>query len=177
MTSLFSRLLHSRASRQIGASALVSIPTIVYTHTIFSYGYSIKPTMGVSMLPILDHNLSVVVISKRSRRGRDVLVGDVVSFHNPVMVGQRAVKRVVGMPGDFVLRDTPEKGEGVMLQVPEGHCFVAGDNQAFSRDSRMFGPIPLALITGKIVATLLPLRLAGRMENGLKEVVGYSDED
>src|SRR3972149_6433958 len=35
------------------------------------------------------------------------------------------------------------------ITVPEYHCFVLGDNRGFSRDSRHFGPIPLATIVGR----------------------------
>jgi signal peptidase I len=34
--------------------------------------------------------------------------------------------------------------------VPHGHCFVLGDNRANSRDSRHFGPIPLADVKGRV---------------------------
>lgn len=53
-------------------------------------------------------------------------------------------------------RDTPGKGEGWLVQVPEGHCWVTGDNLYASRDSRMLGPIPLALVRGKVIAKLSP---------------------
>ena len=36
--------------------------------------------------------------------------------------------------------------------MPEGHCWLIGDNLPESRDSRTFGPVPLALIMGKVVA-------------------------
>ncbi len=38
--------------------------------------------------------------------------------------------------------------------MPEGHCWLIGDNLPESRDSRTFGPLPLALIKGKVVAHL-----------------------
>jgi len=34
--------------------------------------------------------------------------------------------------------------------VPEGYCYLAGDNQLHSVDSRHYGPIPRALIFGKV---------------------------
>lgn len=54
-------------------------------------------------------------------------------------------------------------------QVPAGHCWVAGDNQAHSRDSRLYGPVPLALVRGKVVGRVLPFREMGRFENTLTE--------
>lgn len=36
-------------------------------------------------------------------------------------------------------------------QIPEGHCYVVGDNLPWSRDSRMFGPLPLGLVKAKVI--------------------------
>lgn len=39
----------------------------------------------------------------------------------------------------------------------QGHCWVEGDNAAVSEDSRTsYGPIPAALIEGRLVAVLWP---------------------
>ncbi len=35
------------------------------------------------------------------------------------------------------------------IKVPEHHCFVLGDNRNLSRDSRHFGPVPLATVKGR----------------------------
>jgi inner membrane protease subunit 1 len=37
-------------------------------------------------------------------------------------------------------------------QVPKGHMWVTGDNLPHSVDSRRYGPIPLAMVNGKILA-------------------------
>jgi signal peptidase I len=40
-------------------------------------------------------------------------------------------------------------GDFEKITVPEHHCFVLGDNRNNSRDSRQFGPVPLATIKGR----------------------------
>jgi mitochondrial inner membrane protease subunit 1 len=92
------------------------------------------------------------------------------------------IKRVLGMPGDFVLAGTPSRDEheeedddpenskareDMMIRVPDGHCWVIGDNLPGSNDSRLHGPIPLGLVNGKVVARLSPgMKWFG---NGLQE--------
>lgn len=123
-------------------------------------------------------------------------VGDLVDFEHPLVPGTGAIKRVVGMPGDFVVWDPPAgggeviMGEGglverlgggdfyggkgkqrMMLQIPEGHCWVLGDNMPESRDSRTYGPLPLGLIKGKVLAKVWPLREAKWLENNLQPLV------
>ena len=119
------------------------------------------------MYPTITSDLSMTVYSRRHRHGRNVKIGDIILFENPVFLRQSVCKRVIGMPGDYVLHDpslSPTVGgahvpgitdkraireEPVMIRVPEGHVWVAGDNFAYSRDSRFYGPVPMALITGK----------------------------
>ncbi|KAK7520534.1 peptidase S24/S26A/S26B/S26C [Phyllosticta citriasiana] len=138
-------------------------------HAVWTYGFTIKPTIGASMVPTLPTFGAGVVISKQYRRGRNIEVGDLVSFEHPMKLGEGAIKRVIGLPGDFVLRDTPGKGDGMMLQVPEGHMWVAGDNQSASRDSRIFGPIPLAMVRGKVIAQIYPFKDMHWFKNGMEE--------
>lgn len=73
------------------------------------------------MLPTIEVVGDMVLIDKGYRRGRGVVVGDVVSFDSVVQPGERVIKRVVGMEGDFVGRDTPGMvtgvGGGEMLMV------------------------------------------------------------
>ena len=69
------------------------------------------------MIPTFNSYGDAVLISKYYRRGRGVQVGDVVSYAHPIHPEQRAIKRVMGLEGDFVLRDTPGIGSGTMLKV------------------------------------------------------------
>lgn len=44
------------------------------------------------------------------------------------------------------------------IVVPNGHCFVLGDNRSESRDSRDFGPVPIADIKGRVDFIYLPVK-------------------
>lgn len=55
--------------------------------------------------------------SKWYRRGRGIGVGDVVTFDSVIEPGERVIKRVIGMEGDYVLMDTPGSGSDAMIQV------------------------------------------------------------
>ena len=72
-------------------------------HIFVEYFFSVDGAWGISMLPTIAAFGEHVVISKYYRRGREVKVGDLVSFKHPLHVGEHAVKRVLGMPGDFVM--------------------------------------------------------------------------
>jgi len=53
----------------------------------------------------------------------------------------------------------PQEGDAANFPktvVPNGHCFVLGDNRAESRDSRVFGPVPLADVKGRVEYAYLP---------------------
>jgi Signal peptidase, peptidase S26 len=43
------------------------------------------------------------------------------------------------------------------VTVPQGHVWIEGDNGLVSKDSRMFGAIPLAMVTAKNVGIVWPL--------------------
>jgi len=85
-------------------------------HIFTEYFFWTGESYGISMLPTINSTGDWLVMSKFYRRGRGVEVGDLVSFKHPMREDTRSVKRVVGMAGDFVLRDSPDTS-GVMIQV------------------------------------------------------------
>jgi len=106
-------ILLKRQLRLLRSSVLV----VLWTHLIWSKCFSIGATIGPSMLPTINASGDWVLISKFHTRGREVRVGDVVSFKHPHDSGDvRIIKRVIGLPGDFVVTD-PSDGTGYMLQV------------------------------------------------------------
>lgn len=79
-------------------------------------------------------------------------VGDVVVTQHPSRPGT-VCKRVTGLPGDEILQ-----AGGRMVVVPDGHVWLEGDNPANSSDSRTYGALPIALVQGRVLARLWPIR-------------------
>ncbi|KAM0722680.1 hypothetical protein Q7P37_002121 [Cladosporium fusiforme] len=178
----------------VARTVKVFVGLVLGLHIFAEYFFTLSQAEGISMLPTVNGTGDWLLLSKRYRRGRDIEVGDLVSFKHPVDEGVFGVKRVIGMPGDFVLRDSPDtsgamiqvsgtraRGEYVQLlidlmQIPEGHCYVVGDNLKYSRDSRMFGPLPLGLIKAKVTGILSTseLKWSNLKDDGLRS---YSPED
>jgi inner membrane protease subunit 1 len=142
----------------------------LFTNHVYDWATLSGPSM---YLTLPSHGIPAF-INRRCRFGRNCKVGDIIEFSNPTFLGQRSAKRILGMPGDYVVFDEnlassvggtkgpwmtdedqkSERTEPSMIQVPEGHVWVAGDNLAYSRDSRYFGPLPMGLITGRIDYTV-----------------------
>ncbi|KAA1125604.1 hypothetical protein PGTUg99_009593 [Puccinia graminis f. sp. tritici] len=101
--------------------------------------------------------------------------GDLVNFVSPSNPSVLACKRIIGLPGDQILVDDlphhfnqitadsilhPELdyqySHKSLLTIPQGHLWLQGDNYAVSIDSRTYGPVPIGLVSGKIVARVWP---------------------
>lgn len=127
-----------------------------------------------SMEPTLRQG-DVVMVSRRAPAVADLARGDLVVFrwHGD---GQQTLKRVVGLGGDVVVvRDAalyvndervaePYVDHALIdgyysatFTVPEGRVFVLGDNRGNSLDSRDFGPVDGADLTGRVVLRIWPL--------------------
>jgi signal peptidase I len=99
--------------------------------------------------------------------GKRVRHGDIAVVQSAEL-GRRVVKRVMGLPGDRLViaggrlvRNGEELSEPYVIHcggasgswvVPEGHCFLLGDNRAASSDSRAWNqPFPpLGAIVGRV---------------------------
>lgn len=120
-----------------------------------------------SMEPTLHHG-SVVLVDKIGPRLRGVHREDIIVFANPAG-GREAIKRVVAVGGQQVaLRDAELFVDGALVEepqvdrsridgtwfgpvtVPVGTVFVLGDSRSGSIDSRVYGPVPLDSIIGRV---------------------------
>jgi signal peptidase I len=103
--------------------------------------------------------------------------GQIVVFEAPkdaCGVGGTFVKRLIGLPGDYVQEhdgrvlvngtllkepyiDPAMRGDGVgAWRVPKGSYFFMGDDRAHSCDSRMWGAVPRSHLIGPVLATYWP---------------------
>ncbi|KAH9328843.1 hypothetical protein KI387_000951, partial [Taxus chinensis] len=107
--------------------------------------------MGPSMLPTFNISGDVLLADKLSARFGKIKRGDLVLVRSPQNPRKTVCKRVTGMEGDcvdFYKTDDGEQNQHVV--VPKGHVWIQGDNLSVSNDSRNYGPVPCALIDGKI---------------------------
>lgn len=98
---------------------------LAVAHLFWEYGYSVGPAQGPSMLPTFEISDEWLLISKRHRHGRDVAVGDLVVYKIPIFPDSDGIKRVLGLPGDYVMLDSPESGSEAMIQVHPSSVAVA----------------------------------------------------
>ncbi|WWC66372.1 signal peptidase I [Kwoniella pini CBS 10737] len=59
-------------------------------------------------------------------------------------------------------------GENQWIKIPKGHVWLVGDNLSNSTDSRKYGPVPVAMVKGKVLARIYPNPTW--IENNLKEI-------
>jgi signal peptidase I len=128
---------------------------------------------GPSMTPNLYSPHRVVVEKLTYRFAHGPRRGDVVVFEMPGDA-KSLIKRVIALPGEMVeVRDGNIYIDGQLYEenwltqhdgsdypatsVPPLHIFVMGDNRAYSRDSRSFGPVPTERVVGRAWLIYWPL--------------------
>jgi len=112
---------------------------------------------GPSMLPTFNSGSTgdIVLIGTYGARRRGYEIGDVVVARPPdpkkQNPGKRVLKRIRAMEGDTIILD--DKTEFMM---PKDHFWLQGDNPHRSFDSRMYGPVSIDNIVGKVIFRLYP---------------------
>ncbi|KAF8203085.1 signal peptidase I family protein, partial [Pholiota molesta] len=120
------------------------------------------PTFATSGEIILEDRFSIRHLNAPLVRG------DLIVIESPIHRGRMVCKRLLGLPGDVVCVDpTGECAPSTEhIRVPEGHVWISGDNAAWSRDSRVYGPVPIALVKGRIIAKVWPPHKFTRYPSG-----------
>ena len=158
--------------RDILISLLIATAVVVFL-------YQPVKVEGTSMLPQLADEQRIFV-NKFVYRFDSIRRGDVVVFKLPADPSRSYIKRVVGLPGEAVeVRQGRVYVEGLLIEeehvpavyrdyashpavtVPPGEYYVLGDHRNTSKDSRSWGTVPGADITGKAVFAYWPIERFG----------------
>ena len=168
------------------------LETVAFVGSLFIvvYLFILRPhkVQGMSMFATF-HDGDYILTSKLSFRFQPPRVGDVVVFKSPGNKDIEYIKRIIGLPGDRVMVKSGEvilngktlnenynytktftfdpgfMREGVEILVPNGYVVAMGDNRNGSSDSRIFGPVPMDEIVGKVFYRYLPPNRIGKIEN------------
>ena len=84
----------------------------------------IGPASGPSMVPTITVWGDWIYTSKRYARGNGIEFGDIVEFKHPMVPAAAIVKRVMGLPGDFVREDGGVGTGDRMIQVVQRWPFT-----------------------------------------------------
>lgn len=150
----------------------IAVLTILFIIIFIFQSFLVK---GTSMEPTL-HDGERLIVNKFIFRVRQPMTGDIIVLKPPKDPTKKYIKRVIGLPGDYVsiqhskvyvnfkaldepylkektFEDFPEE------QVPQGKIFVMGDNRNGSLDSRSpeVGFVPLNNLVGKASVIFWPL--------------------
>ncbi|XP_062869218.1 mitochondrial inner membrane protease subunit 1 [Trichomycterus rosablanca] len=131
-------------------------------HCTFEYIGELVICSGPSMEPtITSHD---VVFSERiSRHLYRIQKGDVVIAKSLFDPNMNICKRVIGLEGDKVCTSGPSDSFKTHTFVPRGHVWLEGDNLGNSTDSRSYGPVPYALIRGRVWYKVWPHHSVGSL--------------
>jgi signal peptidase I len=133
---------------------------------------SMTPTLLVS---------DKVIVYKLEYKLKPVKRGDIIAFYSPIEK-KNLVKRVIGLEGEeitltrsgdvlingkklsepYLPENFSASYEDKSYKINENEIFVMGDNRNNSADSRVFGPISLDKVFGKIIFIYGPLSRFGK---------------
>lgn len=132
---------------------------------------------GNSMFPTL-HNGEYLIVNEATKYVGEYHRGDIIIIRYPNDTSKYFIKRIIGLPGETVTivdgvvsitsltQRTPlvlnepyvknPKPDTSLRALTNDEYFVMGDNRAQSSDSRVWGPVPKALMDGKALLRLFP---------------------
>ncbi|GLC43380.1 hypothetical protein PLESTF_000427300 [Pleodorina starrii] len=112
---------------------------------------------GQSMWPTLNEDPyfgDLVLVEKISYKWlHKYQRGDVAVLWAPDQPHQQLVKRIIALEQDVVW----DSEKGKPTKIPQGRCWLEGDNPEASGDSRnMYGPVHLGLLEGRVTHVIWP---------------------
>mmetsp|Transcript_30744 Transcript_30744/g.55952 ORF Transcript_30744/g.55952 Transcript_30744/m.55952 type:complete len:170 (+) Transcript_30744:218-727(+) len=140
-----------------GRATFVFLRTISAFYVFSKYGIFVSKVSGPSMWPTFLGRQDFVLAEALTPLLDGLQPGDVVISARPADPRESVIKRVAALPGgEVVLRPDRDHARPRVVQVPRGHVWLQGDNESNSIDSRHYGPVPLAMIRGRVFLQLWP---------------------
>jgi signal peptidase I len=161
-------------ARDLLLSVVIAIVVILFI-------YQPVKVEGTSMMPALDDQERIFINKFVYRLNfGSVDRSDMVVFWYPNDPSKSYIKRVIGVPGDwvevdrgsvivngrplvenYVPQEYRDRVSMPLTEVPDGEYFVLGDHRSSSNDSRSWGMVPRRYIYGKAVFVYWPLDKMG----------------
>jgi signal peptidase I len=157
------------------------ILSLLLAFVVIVFFYQPVQVEGTSMMPEL-YNHERLFINKFVYRFEPIRRFDIIVFHYPLDPSKSYIKRVVGLPGDWVsIHDGVVYIDAEPLKEPflpssyldhdnyrrtfvaADNYFVLGDHRDDSNDSRVWGTVPRRYIYGKAVFVYWPLSELGAL--------------
>lgn len=154
------------ASDDAASAALELLQFGAFVLCVNNYVLTSTQCVGPSMLPTISSAGDIVLALPISLFSWSIAprTGDVVIATSPTDPSQTVCKRVLATEGEKVeVKRVPGLPRTLPreLVVPEGTCWLQGDNIYDSTDSRYYGPVPLALLQSVVFFRVWPLSTAG----------------
>ena len=158
------------------------ILSLILAFVVIVFLYQPVQVEGTSMMPRLyDHER--IFINKFLYRFEPIQRGDIVVFRYPLDPSKSYIKRVIGLPGEWVgiqqgvvlINDKPlaetyvppsylDHDSYPAVHVEPGHYYVLGDHRESSNDSRVWGTVDRDFIYGKAAFIYWPLDQLGTVQ-------------
>lgn len=157
------------------------ILSLLLAFIVIVFFYQPVQVEGTSMMPEI-YNHERIFINKFIYRFEPIHRFDIIVFHYPLDPAKSYIKRVVGLPGDWIaIRDGIVYIDGARVNesfippgyldhdnyprtyIPAGRYFVLGDHRDDSNDSREWGTVPRKDIYGKAVFVYWPFNQIGML--------------
>jgi len=134
--------------------------------TVFELIGSVHLVNGSSMQPVLNPGpeRDFVFVKRWDAKRFEFQRGEIVCLTSPRNPKQVLIKRIIGLEGDIVRTINYRES---FVRIPQGHCWVEGENHKVSLDSNRYGPVPIGLIIGKASHIVWPLKRWSQLDTDL----------
>jgi signal peptidase I len=178
-TALVAGCGKSTSTQKTGGLTVLNVSVPRTTETYLVASSAMEPTLhcasGQGCEASIPDRVEVATPAANLKRG------DVIVFKTPPQAKVRCgaggifIKRLIGLPGEtwsewngyvymngkklnepYIKPDRRDNETHTSEKIPNGTSFVMGDNRAESRDSRVWGTVPVANIIGQVTKVLRP---------------------